>query len=98
MYNQVQNIMKTHPTDINALFEYCHASLNLDNVDVLYFEYGNVYRPVLKNKTATMFCLQKRFLVDTRANCLTRKSITTKYKYKSVSVACPPFYELINHF
>ena len=28
------------------------CSVILDNVDVLYFEDGNEYRPVLKNKTA----------------------------------------------
>ena len=25
--------MQSHFTDINTIFEYCHASLNLDNVD-----------------------------------------------------------------
>ena len=37
--------------------EYYSASVNLDNVDVLYLEDGNL--PVLKNKPATMFFLKK---------------------------------------
>ena len=36
-------------------FAYCHASVKLENVEVLYLEDGNVYRLVLKNKIATMF-------------------------------------------
>ena len=45
------------------LFEYCHASLILGNVDVSYLEDGNVYS-VLKNKTAIMFFFsQKKLLV-----------------------------------
>ena len=35
----------------------------LDNVDILYIEDVNVFRPVLKNNTATMFFLKKTFLV-----------------------------------
>ena len=38
--------MQTNLTDINTIFEYCHASVNLNSVYVLYLEYGNVYRPV----------------------------------------------------
>ena len=59
--------MQTHLTHRNTIFKYSHASINFDNVDVL-LEDGNVYqyidngyRPVLKNKTATMFFLKKRF-------------------------------------
>ena len=52
--------MQSHLTDTNALFEYCHASENLEK-DILYLEYGNVYRLVLKNKTATMFFLKIPF-------------------------------------
>ena len=39
----------------NNIYKYCHASVNLDNVDVLYLENGNVDRPrpVQKNKTTT---------------------------------------------
>ena len=33
----------------------------LDNADVLYLEDGNVYRPVLRNKTTTVFFLKKNF-------------------------------------
>ena len=47
--------MQTNLTDINTIFEYCHASVNLNNVYVLYLEYGNVYRPVLN------FLSQKAF-------------------------------------
>ena len=36
---------------------------NYKYVDILHLEDGNVYRPVLKNKTATMFFLKKPFLV-----------------------------------
>ena len=53
--SQIQSIMEylkfsmqTHLTHINTIFEYCHASMNLDNVIVLYLEIGNVYTPVLK--------------------------------------------------
>ena len=31
-------IMYSHLTHINTIFEYCHASVVLDNVDVLYLE------------------------------------------------------------
>ena len=34
--------MKTHLTRIHTIFEYCHALVVLDNVDVLYLEDGNV--------------------------------------------------------
>ena len=47
--------MQTHLTDLNATFEYCHASVNVNNGDPLYLEYMNVYRPMLKNKAATFF-------------------------------------------
>ena len=30
--------MQTHVTHINTISEYYHASMNLDNVDVLYLE------------------------------------------------------------
>ena len=55
--------MQTHLTYINTIFEYCHASVIIANVNVLYSEDGKVYRPVLKNKTATMFFSPKPFLV-----------------------------------
>ena len=48
---------------LNTIFAYCHASVNLDNVVVLYLEDGNVYRPVLKNETTTMFFVKTHFLV-----------------------------------
>ena len=47
--------MLTHLTHINTIFEYCHASMIFGNEEVLYLEDRNVYRLVLKNKTATMF-------------------------------------------
>ena len=67
--SQVQNIverfkiqyMQTHLTYINSIFEYCHASVNLDNV--VFLEYGNVYRRVLKNKPQLCFFSKKLFLV-----------------------------------
>ena len=40
--------MQTYLTHINTTFKYCHASVILDNVDVLYAEGGDEYRPVLK--------------------------------------------------
>ena len=45
----------TYLTNATIIFEYCHASVVLDNVDILYLEDGNVCRPVLKNNTTTMF-------------------------------------------
>ena len=51
----------THINIIFELFEYYHASVILDNEDVLYLEDGNVCRPVLKNNTAPMFFSQKAF-------------------------------------
>ena len=35
-----------HLTLINTTFKFCHASANLDNVNILYLENGNVDRPV----------------------------------------------------
>ena len=54
--------IQTHLTYINTIFEYCLAQVILDNVDVLCLEDGNVYKPVLKNNTTTMFFLKKKFL------------------------------------
>ena len=47
--------MQTYLTHATIILEYCHASVILDNVDVLYLEDGNVCRPVLKNNTTTIF-------------------------------------------
>ena len=58
------------------LFEYCHASLILGNVDVSYLEDGNVY-PVLKNKTAIMFFFSKK--TSSFSLCDTDSEITTLY-------------------
>ena len=58
--------MYTHYFDTykhNINFGFCHASVNLDNVDLLYLEDLNVHKPVLENKTATVFFLKKPFLV-----------------------------------
>ena len=55
--------MQNHLTHISTIFEYWYASVNLDNA--LYLEYGNVYRPVLKNKSATMiFFLKKKLFLS----------------------------------
>ena len=47
--------MQTYLTQINYIFEYFHASVIFDNVDVLYLEERYVCRPALQNNTATMF-------------------------------------------
>ena len=60
---KVKVSIQTNLTHINTIFEYFHASANSGNVDVLYLEDGNVCRPVLKNKTSTMFFLKKSVLV-----------------------------------
>ena len=54
--------MQTYFTHINIIFEYCLASVILENVDVLYLEDRNACRPVLEKNTATMFFLKKTFL------------------------------------
>ena len=46
---------------MNTIFEYCHASVFLDNVEILYLEDGSVYNSVLKNKTITTFFKKKTF-------------------------------------
>ena len=51
------------PHTLNTIFKYCPAAVNLENVEVLYLEDGDVYRPELKITTATMFFLKKPFLV-----------------------------------
>ena len=53
--------MQIYVTHTNIIFEHCHASVILDNVDVLYLEDGNLCRPLLKNKTETMFFLKNLF-------------------------------------
>ena len=53
--------MQTHLTHINTILEYCHASVIIDNADVLYLEDWNGHSLVLKNKTATIFFLKKPF-------------------------------------
>ena len=55
--------MQAHLTHLSTLFKHYHASVNLDIVDAFYLEVENVYRPVLKNKTATVFFLKEIFLV-----------------------------------
>ena len=47
------------------MFEYCHASVIWDNIDVLYLEDGMYYRPFLKkNQTANLcFFSEKPFVV-----------------------------------
>ena len=46
---------------LNTIFEYCHDSVNLDNVDVLYLEDGylHVHRTVLKIKCKLCFFSKK---------------------------------------
>ena len=41
----------------------------LNTADVLYFEDGNVYRPVLTNETATMFFSQNIFYSVPGSSC-----------------------------
>ena len=53
--------MQIYLTHINNIFEYCQASVLLDNVDVLYLEDGNLCIQVLKNNTATIFFSQETF-------------------------------------
>ena len=48
---------------MNIIFEYCHASVILDNLDVLYLEDGNVCNPDLKKNRNYDFFLKKPFLV-----------------------------------
>ena len=57
--------MQTHQTHINTVFEYCHASVILDNINVLYLEDLNEYRSAVKNKNRNyVFFLKKLFLVS----------------------------------
>ena len=46
-------------TLIYTKFKYCHVSVNLDNVNVLYLENGNVDTPVLNIKAQLWFFLKK---------------------------------------
>ena len=57
--------MQTLLTHVNTITEYCHASVNLDYVDVLYLQDWDVYiyRPFLRNQTTTTFCLKKHCVV-----------------------------------
>ena len=58
VHRKLKFSMYSSLTNIITIFEYCHAS-----VDVSCLEDRNVYRPVLKNKTATCFFSKKPFLV-----------------------------------
>ena len=60
---RVEQMYVNSSDTLNTIFAYCHASVKLDNVDILYLENRNLFRPILKNKTATMFSLKKPFLV-----------------------------------
>ena len=51
--------MHTHLPHINIFFKYC-----LNNLDILYLQDGNVYRPVLKNKTPSFFRPARHFMLD----------------------------------
>ena len=64
-HRKLKCIMQTHLTHLNTTLEYFHASVILDNLDVLYLEGQNVFRSVLKNKTSTVtvFFLKKPFLI-----------------------------------
>ena len=52
--------MQTHLTLINTIFEYCHASVNLGYVLLLYMDDGNAYRQQLyffsKNFSCFLLC------------------------------------------
>ena len=74
--------MQTHLTHINTIFKYCHASVNLNNVDVLHLEDGNVCNPVLKNKTSTLFSPKNPFLL--RFVKLVDKDLELYYHSKNV--------------
>ena len=47
--------IQTSMTHINTIFAYCHASVNLDSVNILYLAYENVLQ--------LCFLLKKLFLV-----------------------------------
>ena len=66
--------METHLTSINAIFEYCHGSVNLDDEDVLYLKYWNVSTCgiVLKNEMATIFFSKNLFSSPVGSLCHTR--------------------------
>ena len=57
--------MQTHLTHINTTFEHCHVSVNLDYVDVLYLEDGNIhiYSGSDKQNRNYVFSQKKTFLV-----------------------------------
>ena len=47
-------------TNINTIFEYCHALVILYNLlDCLYLEDRNIYRPVLKKQPQLCFLSKK---------------------------------------
>ena len=46
--------MQTYVTLRMFIFEYCHASVILDNVEILYLEDGNVCRPCFEKKTSQL--------------------------------------------
>ena len=53
-YWKLKVSMQTHLTQINTVFEYCHASMNLDHVDILYFEMG-MFSPEKKEPQLCFF-------------------------------------------
>ena len=71
---------------INTIFENCHAPVILDNVDILNLEDENVYRPVLKNKSATMFFRRCVCLCVCLSVCLSLHTITQKEWIKKFEI------------
>ena len=54
--------IQTHLTHINTILEYCHASVIIDNADILYLKDWNVQSGSEKNPQLCFF-LKKPFLV-----------------------------------
>ena len=61
MANKLKFSMQTHLTHINIIFEYCHASMSLDNVNVLYLE--ECMQAGSEKQHRNYFFLKKLFLV-----------------------------------
>ena len=82
--------MQTHLTHINTIFEHFDASVILENVDfVLYLKDANIYKPILKTKTATMFLFKKTFssfqcVVEYEKNTMTSSVMGKVLRKKNV--------------
>ena len=88
---------QTYLTHRNIIFEYCYASVILDNVDNLFLKDVNLFMPVLKTNTATMlFFSKKLFLVSYVFHLVGKTTDFKHYITRKYPIDCIKIEKLLN--